>query len=115
MFPSNSVYLNIYMYVYSIMAMHPWGMGRYEELAKYIQLVDPYNSVAGAGRPPSLLVVAILSACISQRVCVCVCVNSIMAMHPKGMGRYKAPAKYILLWHTFSNSEANYETCSSLV
>ena len=27
------------MYVYSIMAMHPWGMGRYEELAKYILLL----------------------------------------------------------------------------
>ncbi|KAF2195834.1 hypothetical protein K469DRAFT_19713 [Zopfia rhizophila CBS 207.26] len=29
-------------------------------------------------------------------VCVCVCVCSIMAMHPRGMGRYNAPAIYIL-------------------
>lgn len=29
-------------------------------------------------------------------LCVCVCV-SIMAMHPEAMGRYYAPAKYILL------------------
>ena len=30
-------------------------------------------------------------------VCVCVCVCFIMAIHPTGMGRYDAPAMYILL------------------
>jgi hypothetical protein len=79
----NSVYpdvcMYVCMYVYSIMAVHPWGMGRYEELAKYIVAkvlapvqrptmraaypllnamlkVYPDNPMAGAGRPPSLLV-----------------------------------------------------------
>jgi hypothetical protein len=36
-------------------------------------------------------------------------------MHPKGMGRYDAPAMYILLSTTCSSSEANHETCLSLV
>jgi hypothetical protein len=45
----------------------------------------------------------------APQTCVCVC--SIMAMHPKGMGRYDAPAMYILLLSTCSSSEANYETC----
>jgi hypothetical protein len=42
-------------------------------------------------------------------------VSSIMAMYPVGMGRYYTPAKYTLLYYAFSNSEANYETCSSLI
>jgi hypothetical protein len=43
-----------------------------------------------------------------QYISTCVCVSSIMAMHPKGMGRYKAPAKYILLCHTFSKYISTY-------
>jgi len=43
------------IYVYSIKAVHPWGMGRYEELAKYI-LTTKYIStrvwLERVGRPP---------------------------------------------------------------
>ena len=35
-------------------------------------------------------------------------VCSIMAMQPMGMDRYNASANYILLCHSFSDSEANY-------
>jgi hypothetical protein len=45
-----------------------------------------------------------------RRVCVCVRVFSIMAMHPVGMGRYDVPAMYILSSTTCSSSEANHET-----
>ena len=34
-------------------------------------------------------------------------------MHPVGMGRYDAPAMYILLRSVCSSSEANHESCSS--
>ena len=34
-------------------------------------------------------------------------------MHPVGMGRYDAPAMYILLRSIRSSSEANHESCSS--
>jgi hypothetical protein len=49
------------MYVSSIMAMHPVGMGRYDAPAKYI-LVYLNKGVDGAGRPSSLLAVATSSA-----------------------------------------------------
>ena len=51
---------------------------------------------------------------LSSSLRVCVCVFSIMAMHPEAMGRYYAPTKYILLHYSSSNSEANYENCSSI-
>ncbi|KAH8727387.1 hypothetical protein GQ44DRAFT_704248 [Phaeosphaeriaceae sp. PMI808] len=34
------------------------------------------------------------------RVCVCVCVSSIMAMHPEGMGRYYVLAIHLTALHS---------------
>jgi hypothetical protein len=64
--PAPTIGSYVCMYVCSIMAMHPMGMSRYYALAKYILplCLLQFNSdhrvkgVAGAGRPSSLLVVA---------------------------------------------------------